>query len=67
MENSVLVAYASKHGMTAEIAGKTGDTLRIDVVVTKDDIQRIGQGYWGLELGNFDRASKLTCKLKIEY
>jgi menaquinone-dependent protoporphyrinogen oxidase len=28
MENSVLVAYASKHGMTAEIAGKIGDTLR---------------------------------------
>ncbi len=28
MENGVLVAYASKHGMTAEIAAKIGETLR---------------------------------------
>jgi len=28
METKVLVAYASKHGMTAEIAAKIGDTLR---------------------------------------
>jgi menaquinone-dependent protoporphyrinogen oxidase len=28
LETKVLVAYASKHGMTAEIAGKIGDLLR---------------------------------------
>ena len=28
METKILVAYGSKHGMTAEIAGKIGDTLR---------------------------------------
>jgi menaquinone-dependent protoporphyrinogen oxidase len=40
METKVLVAYASKHGMTAEIAGKIGDTLRqsglpVDVLPVK--------------------------------
>ena len=40
METRVLVAYASKHGMTAEIAGKIGDTLRqsglpVDVLPVK--------------------------------
>jgi menaquinone-dependent protoporphyrinogen oxidase len=40
MENSVLVAYAGKHGMTVEIAGKIGDTLRqsglqVDVLPVK--------------------------------
>ena len=28
METKILVAYASKHGMTMEIAGKIGETLR---------------------------------------
>ena len=41
METRVLVAYASKHGMTAEIAGKIGDTLRqsglqVDVLPVKN-------------------------------
>ncbi|MGD0857370.1 MAG: flavodoxin domain-containing protein [Dehalococcoidia bacterium] len=40
MEIKVLVAYASKHGMTAEIAGKIGETLRqsglqVDVLPVK--------------------------------
>jgi len=40
MENRVLVAYASKHGITAEIAEKIGDTLRqsglqVDVLPAK--------------------------------
>jgi len=40
METRLLVAYASKHGMTAEIAGKIGDTLRksglqVDVLPVK--------------------------------
>jgi menaquinone-dependent protoporphyrinogen oxidase len=40
METRVIVAYASKHGMTAEIAGKIGDTLRqsglqVDVLPVK--------------------------------
>ena len=40
METRVLVAYASKHGMTAEISGKIGDTLRksslqVDVLPVK--------------------------------
>jgi len=41
LETKVLVAYASKHGMTAEIAVKIGDTLRqsglqVDVVPVKN-------------------------------
>ena len=40
METRVLVAYASKHGTTAEIAGKIGDTLKqaglqVDVLTVK--------------------------------
>jgi len=40
MDTRVIVAYASKHGMTAEIAGKIGDTLRqsglqVDVLPVK--------------------------------
>ena len=40
METKTLVAYASKHGMTAEIAGKIGETLRqsglqVDVLPVK--------------------------------
>ena len=41
METRLLVAYASKHGMTAEIAGKIGATLRqsglqVDVLPVKE-------------------------------
>ncbi|MBN1375470.1 MAG: flavodoxin domain-containing protein [Dehalococcoidia bacterium] len=54
MENSVVVAYASKHGMTAEIAARIGETLRqaglqVDILPVKrvKDLKKYGAAVLG--------------------
>jgi len=46
---------------------KNGETLRVNINITTEDIKRIGDGYWSLKVTNFDRAGGTACKLKLKY
>jgi hypothetical protein len=47
--------------------GGAGKPLEINAKVSARDIQSVGQGYWRLDVTNFDRAKRAKCKLLIEY
>ena len=45
---------------------RNGETLRIEVNVTEEDIKRAGAILWTLRVSNFDSTSPAHCKLRIE-
>ncbi len=47
--------------------GIAGMDLQINVEISAKDIQSVGEGYWSLNVTNFDRGNLAKCKLKIEY
>ena len=45
---------------------RNGETLRIEVNITEEDINRAGTTRWILNVDNFDSTSPAHCKLRIE-
>jgi hypothetical protein len=45
---------------------RNGETLRIEVNVTEEDMKRAGTILWTLRVSNFDPTSPAHCKLRIE-
>lgn len=65
---SVMVLFMGEGGQHwSRRDGKLGENPRIDAKISKDDIERIGAGYWSLKVTNFDRDARPKCKLSIEY
>ena len=47
--------------------GGDGKTLEVEAKISQSDLQAVGEGYWQLEVTNFDRANRAKCKLQLKY
>ncbi len=47
--------------------GGDGKTLEVEAKISQSDLQASGEGYWQLEVTNFDRANRAKCKLQLKY
>ncbi len=44
-----------------------GESLAINIEITKEDIEKIGRGYWQLKITNFDSNHTADCRLMLRY
>ena len=46
---------------------KNGEPLSVQIEITADDIEKIGDKYWTLEITNFDRGNSASGTLEVNY
>jgi hypothetical protein len=49
------------------VNARDGEVLEININITEEDINNIGEWYWALRVSNFDSEHRPECSLSIAY
>lgn len=62
-----LVFYGKNGENWTRLDSEDGSTINLDTKINQNEINRIQNGYWRLDITNFDRKHPALCEMKIEY